>query len=665
MVLLDDRTGPPRPGRLPAERHGQGPHRPDPDQGPAAADVVGGRPARRRGVRRRRRRSVVLRHGARPAADPPGLPAAGRCDDGRGPGHGQPDLAAHPRRGRAGGGGRLLGTRRSARGPPEAGHGAVGRARRATRAPGTDRAHQHAQPAADDGQRRHRARSLRRRLPRSRLGLEHVARGHDGAAGGRRACGGGGQRRAGVRARRRGTRGDRGLLPHDGARNGAGDDSPGRRVGAGRRRHRPAPRAATAAAAEGPHRTPPAALRRADAARVLPARGTVAGGEETPMSEVVVLGGGMVGGIMTRDLATEPGLHVTVVDRDPAVLERLARRAPVATERADLSDPDAVRVLCRRFDLVVGAAPGFLGLRCLRAVLEAGKPVVDISFMPEDARQLDGLAREKNVTAVVDCGVAPGLSNLFCGRAMAELRDLERVLILVGGLPVVRRWPWEYAAVFSPIDVIEEYTRPARFVEHGTTVVREALSEPELVELPGVGTVEAFNTDGLRSLLDTVHAPFVKEKTLRWPGHIEKIRVLRALGLLGTAAVHVGGVEVRPIDLTAKLLFPQCQLRDGDEEFTVLRVEADGRLEGRRVRRTWDLLDRTDRATGETSMARTTGFPATIMARMLLRGEVRRPGVHPPEAFGGEPAIVERMRTDLARRGVAYSERTTPLPEDD
>jgi lysine 6-dehydrogenase len=380
------------------------------------------------------------------------------------------------------------------------------------------------------------------------------------------------------------------------------------------------------------------------------------------MREILVLGGGMVGGVMARDLAADAELQVTVVDRDERVLARLAERAKVRTQRADLADAAAVRSLCGKFDLVVGAAPGFLGLQCLRAVLEAGRPVVDISFMPEDARQLDGLAKEKGVTAVVDCGVAPGLSNLFCGKAAAELQDLERVLILVGGLPVARRWPWEYGAVFSPIDVLEEYTRTARFVEHGKVVEREALSEPELLDLPGVGTVEAFNTDGLRSLLDTIRAPFVKEKTLRWPGHIEKIRVLRSLGLLGYEPLQVGGVTLRPIDLTAKLLFPQWQLHEGEEEFTVMRVEADGRKDGRRVRVTWDLLDRTDRTTGETSMARTTGFPATIVARMLLAGELRRPGVHPPESFGDQPAVYERLRTELRRRGVSFAERTAPLP---
>ena len=121
--------------------------------------------------------------------------------------------------------------------------------------------------------------------------------------------------------------------------------------------------------------------------------------------------------------------------------------------------------------------------------------------MADDPMQLDALAREHGVTAVVDCGVSPGVSNVAIGYAVAQLEVTERIEILVGGLPVVRRWPYEYKAPFAPHDVIEEYTRPARIVEHGEVVVREALSEPELVDFPGVGTLEGFNTDGLRSLI--------------------------------------------------------------------------------------------------------------------------------------------------------------------
>ena len=257
--------------------------------------------------------------------------------------------------------------------------------------------------------------------------------------------------------------------------------------------------------------------------------------------KVVVLGAGMVGAAIARDLADDAGLRVDVADMRPESLERVAERAKVGKVRADLASPDAVRRLVAAYDLVVGALPSVIGFETVKTVIEAGRDLVDISFMPEDARALDGLARERRVTVVVDCGVAPGLSNMMCGYAASRLEPYERIEIYVGGLPVARHWPFDYKAGFAPSDVLEEYTRPARIVEHGEIVLREPLSEPELLEFPGVGTLEAFNTDGLRSLAYTLKAPFMKEKTLRWPGHAELMRVLRDTGFFSLEPVDVGG----------------------------------------------------------------------------------------------------------------------------
>ena len=375
------------------------------------------------------------------------------------------------------------------------------------------------------------------------------------------------------------------------------------------------------------------------------------------MKKVVVLGGGLVGGVMARDIATDPQLQVTVVDRDEALLARLKQRAKVATERADLADLGRVQALAEAHDLVIGAAPGFLGFRVLRAIIQARRPVVDISFMPENALDLDGLARERGVPAVFDCGVAPGMSNVLVGHAETLLDEVDTALILVGGLPVQRHWPYEYAAVFSPIDVLEEYTRPARYVEHGVLVERPALTDPELVDFPGLGTLESFNTDGLRSLMYTIKAPNLKEKTLRWPGHIDKMRLLRDTGFFGKEPVEVGGVKVRPIDLTARIMFPLWKLRDDMEELTVMRVQVDGRVGARKRRHTYDLLDRTCRETGEMSMARTTGFPATAMARLILAGGLTKPGVHAPEVLGQDRAIYDHLMTALRERQVTFTER--------
>jgi saccharopine dehydrogenase-like NADP-dependent oxidoreductase len=274
--------------------------------------------------------------------------------------------------------------------------------------------------------------------------------------------------------------------------------------------------------------------------------------------------------------------------------------------------------------------------------------------MPEDFREHDAIARRAGVPVVADCGVAPGMSNLLAGWAARTLDRCDAIEILVGGLPRERHWPWQYKAPFSHHDVIEEYVRPSRVVEGGKVVVKDALSEPELVTIPGLGTLEAFYTDGLRSLADTLKVPTMREKTMRWPGHAELMRTLRHLGLFSHEPVQVGDARVRPIDLTAKLLFPHWTYEEGESDVTVMTVRAWGMRGGREVRLAWTLHDELDPSTGFPSMSRTTAFPATSVLRLIAAGRIRKPGVHAPEMLASMPGIVDAVLADQRARGVKY-----------
>lgn len=373
------------------------------------------------------------------------------------------------------------------------------------------------------------------------------------------------------------------------------------------------------------------------------------------MARAIVLGSGMVGSVIARDLAEEEALEVAVADRSSEALSRISNRDGITTMQEDLSDAVRVKGLVEPFDVVVGALPSRFGYQTLKAMIDVGKPYCDISFMPEDAIQLDAEARKRGVTAIVDCGVAPGMSNLLAGYGYHQLDACRNIEIYVGGLPVDRHWPFEYKAGFAPSDVIEEYTRTARLVENGAIVEREALSEPELMDLPGVGTLEAFNTDGLRSLAHTLRAPFMKEKTLRYPGHIELMRILRETGLFSKEPVDVDGKSVRPLDLTSRLLFPKWSYDEGEADLTVMRVIVEGTTDGEARRMVWDLLDYYDPDTNERSMSRTTGFPAAIFARLLLQGRIQKQGVIPPELLGHDAHLVQTVLEELAARGVKYA----------
>jgi lysine 6-dehydrogenase len=380
--------------------------------------------------------------------------------------------------------------------------------------------------------------------------------------------------------------------------------------------------------------------------------------------KVIVLGCGLVGGPMAADLAREANFDVTVVDKNQDVLNAFgARHTNITTLQKDLGNPHEVRTLVANSDLVLNAVPGFMGFQTLKAIIEAAKNVVDIAFYPENPFDLDALATANNVTAIVDCGVAPGMSNLLIGHVDAQLDRTDSVLIYVGGLPETRRWPFEYRAVFSPIDVIAEYTRPARYVDNGRLVIREALSDPELIDFPGIGTLEAFNTDGLRTLAETIDAPNMKEKTLRYHGHIEKMALLRAAGFFNEDAIEINGHSIRPVDVTAKLMFPLWQMEEGEVDITVLRIIIEGEKDGAPRRYTYNLLDRYDAPSKTHSMARTTGYTATVAARMLARGLYDHKGISPPEFVGRHQVCVDFMLQGLADRGLVFkTEETRTAP---
>ena len=368
--------------------------------------------------------------------------------------------------------------------------------------------------------------------------------------------------------------------------------------------------------------------------------------------KVIVLGAGRVGNAIARDLAEHGGWEVSVADRSREALGRLPGTAGLRLVEADLSRPEIVAEAVAGHDLVVGAVPGPMGFATLRSVIEAGVNTVDISFFEEDPFELHKLAASRNVVAVVDCGIAPGLSNMILGRCEATWDAVESFSCWVGGLPVVRHWPYEYRSVFSPIDVIAEYTRPARLVVNGRVVTRPALSEVELLDLPGVGTLEAFNTDGLRTLLRTSTVPTMKEKTMRYPGHAEMMRMLRDSGFFGERPLEVGGVRLRPLDLTARLLSDAWQPAEGEEDMTVMRVEVEGTLAGAAVRHRWDLVDHYDHGRGVSSMARTTGYTCTAAVHALASGLHNRPGVVPTEDLGRNQACFDAVISYLAARGV-------------
>jgi saccharopine dehydrogenase-like NADP-dependent oxidoreductase len=375
--------------------------------------------------------------------------------------------------------------------------------------------------------------------------------------------------------------------------------------------------------------------------------------------KIVVLGAGLVGNAIIQDLAEDKQYEILAVDLNKGSLDKISGFYGVSTRQVDLSDDKTITTLVSDADLVINAVPGFLGFQTLKQIIQTGKNVVDISFFGENAFELDQLARKKGVTAIVDCGVAPGLCNIIAGYVTEKMDQVDSYLCYVGGLPEIREWPYEYKVVFSPTDVLEEYTRPARFVENGQEVIYPALSEVELLDFPGVGTLEAFNTDGLRSLLLTLDIPNMREKTMRYPGHANLMRVFRESGFFNQEEVEVDGQGVQPLALTSRLLFDQWKMKDGDRDLTVMQVILEGKEGKDQVVYQYDLIDHYDQEKNITSMARTTGYTCTIVARLLLEGTIPLTGICPPEKLGVISGLFEILLGEYKKRGINLKETIT------
>ena len=378
------------------------------------------------------------------------------------------------------------------------------------------------------------------------------------------------------------------------------------------------------------------------------------------MKKVLVLGGGMVGSVMAADLSKS--YEVTVYDLNLERIENLADRYVIKSEVKDLSilsgEASFVNDL-QNFDLIIGAVPGFMGFEVMKAVLNSGKPIVDISFFPEDPFLLTDIAKSNNTFGIMDIGVAPGMGNLILGYHSQTI-NVSNFECYVAGLPLERKMPFQYKAPFSPIDVLEEYTRPARLKINGKIVTKPALSELENIDFPEIGTLQAFNTDGLRSLLYTFpNVPNMKEKTMRYPGHIDMIESMKKIGLLSEEEVDLKGIKIRPIDLTAKLLFDEWKLEDGDDEFTVMKVIVEGtdKATNEAKRFTYYLHDLYDFTTRFSSMSRTTGYTATAVADYILSNNLeisdKYRGVFPPELIA-ESDLFNYVMHYLHLRGVEY-----------
>jgi len=375
--------------------------------------------------------------------------------------------------------------------------------------------------------------------------------------------------------------------------------------------------------------------------------------------KIIVLGCGNIGSVAAGDLAHSlPSAEIAVADVKRQRGEKVAAeigRDNVSCVQVDASNRSELANTIRRFDLVIGALPGFLGFRACKASILAGVNMVDVSFMPENFMKLHKHALKANVCVVPDCGMSPGLGSILVGHAVSHLDKVESVHMLNGGLPEKPLPPLDYVITWSPKDLIELYTRNANIVRDGKIIQVAATTGIEEVVFPGVGKLEAFYTDGLRSLLQTVKCQDMWEKSLRYPGHIEKMNLLRALGFLEEHPLQIGVAKVSPRNLTEKLLEMKLK-RPHVPDIVAMLIEVSGLKKGRRMRFRYQALDRFDRKHRVTAMARTTAYTASVVAQLIAKKVITEKGVIPPEKLGMIEQVYTRFMNLMKQKHVTVKE---------
>jgi lysine 6-dehydrogenase len=381
--------------------------------------------------------------------------------------------------------------------------------------------------------------------------------------------------------------------------------------------------------------------------------------------KIVVLGCGNIGSVATQDLAESlPSAEIVMADTNKNRAEEAASKidqSNVSWMQTDATNHEELANTLKKFDLAVGALPGWLGYQACKAAIKARVNMVDVSYMPEDVMTLNKDAVKTKICIIPDCGMSPGIGSILAGRAASKLDETESIHMLNGGLPEKPVPPLGYVITWSVSDLIDMYSRKVSIVKDGKVMQVEAMSGLEEVNFPRVGKLEAFYTDGLRTMLYSFKG--VKdmwEKSLRYPGHVEKIKLLKALGLFDDKPIDVGNLQIVPRDLAAKL-FEKKLKRPEIPDIVAMLIEVVGSKKGRKVMYSYRVFDRFDRKHKVTSMARTTAYTASMVAQLVAKDAIKEKGVIAPEKLGMNDGIYRRFLNMMKKRKLAVKESKKTL----
>lgn len=374
--------------------------------------------------------------------------------------------------------------------------------------------------------------------------------------------------------------------------------------------------------------------------------------------KVGVLGSGLMGKEAARDLVASEGVSkVGLADIDFERANQIREQlnsSKLTAYQVNATDEEELADYMREFDVIINALFYSFNETVAKTAIKVGVSSIDlgghIGNVTDKVLSMNDAAEKAGVTLIPDLGVAPGMINILSGYGAGKLDQTKSIKLFVGGIPVRPEPPLEYNHVFSMEGLFDHYTDPALIIRNGTKQKVSALSEVEKIYFDKFGPLEAFHTSGGTSTLSHSYPNLetLEYKTIRYPGHAEKFKLLVDLNLTREDyRVDVDGQQVNPRDVLLKVLDPIVELGDKDDA-VLLRVVVSGIKDGEPTSFEYEMITYKDRENQVTAMARATANTISTVAQLIGNGTISKKGVHPPEQIvPGDVYMKEMGKRDV------------------
>ncbi len=371
--------------------------------------------------------------------------------------------------------------------------------------------------------------------------------------------------------------------------------------------------------------------------------------------KVALLGGGFMGYAILYDfLHNYPDIQeIIVVEKNAERINYLWKQFPnqnnLSFLQLDITETDQLKNALLGYRLLISAVPYQYNLELLKLALEIGAHFIDLGGNETVLQQqlaLDEKARKLGITAIPACGLAPGLVSILAMDGIKHLDSTEAVKMYCGGLPQHKLPPLDYQIVFSAHGLLNEYLEPVKVIENGKIMEKPPLTELEAVHFsPPYTSMEAFLTSGGTGTLIYTQQDRVENlfyKTIRYPGHADKMRFLFELGFKSEEPIVINGQEISPRQFLETLF--QKNLTFNAPDVVLTRVEVSGVAEDTPRKMVYELVDVQDEVSGLSAMMRTTGFTTAVIGQLILEGVIDATGVLPLEESVPTDVFFQRLK---------------------